>query len=153
MASGSMWAAAALGITRPTYLLALLGRLGLFGVGVAATAVLGLYSLWRFELEYLVTHGDLFDLPFRDYFENPSWAGFLLAGLGLASIVVGAVNSDWTWVLVGVFVLSFGPGITLNPINAWRVGGMLPVLWAFGPGYETVRDVSVVEVSAMEASS
>jgi len=52
------------------------------------------------------------------------------------TLILGLRQRDWTWVLVAIFVFAFGNDVTLNPINAWRAAGLLPVLWAFGPGYE-----------------
>ncbi len=42
---------------------------------------------------------------------------------------------DWSWVIAGLFVLCFGPDVLGDPVNAWRVAGFLPVLWAFGTNY------------------
>ena len=136
MASGSVWASVALGVTRPTYLLAMLARWRLILAGVTATVVLGLYSLWQFGGEDFIPDGGRIDLPLKAYFEHPSTSGWLLAGLAVATIAIGVWKRDWTWVVTGLFVLSFGPDVTRDPINSWRAAGLMPVLWAFRPGYE-----------------
>ncbi len=134
--TGSVWVAAALGVTRPTYLLALLGRWKLVAWGLGSALVLGVYSLWRFGFEGTGVDGGRIGLPPAGYFENPSLAGWVLALLAVTTVAIGVKYRDWTWVVIGVFVLSFGYEVTVNPINAWRAAGLMPVLWAFGPGHE-----------------
>ena len=143
LGSGSLLAAVALGVTRPSYLVGLFSRWRLFGAGIVATALLAVYSLWRFGTEDLIPDAGRVDLPFVAYIENSSFAGWLLLGLAVATLVVGIRRRDWAWVLTGVFVLSFGLDVTADPINAWRAAGMLPVLWAFGPGYEPKPSLEV----------
>jgi hypothetical protein len=138
LASGSMSLAVALGVTRPTYLLALLGRWKPFGLGLAAAIALGVYSLWRFGLEGAAVGGGRIGIPLFGYLESPSLAGSLLGVLALITAIIGVARRDWTWFVVGLFVLSFGPNVTSNPINAWRAAGLMPVLWAFGPGHEVL---------------
>ena len=152
MSSGSIWAAIALGVTRPTYLLALAGRWKLVAGGLGSAVALGIYSLWRFGLDGAAVGGGRIGFPLAAYFESPTPAGWLLGFLAVVTIVIGVKRRDWTWVAVGVFVLSFGSDVTPNPINAWRAAGMLPVLWAFGPGYEMVRPSESVEEPAVGAA-
>lgn len=122
-------------------------------VGLVATGFLGVYSLWRFGTEQFIPRGGRIGLPLIGYFDNFSVGGWLLALAAATTVVIGARRRDWTWVVVGVFVLSFGTEVTENPINAWRAAGLVPVLWAFGPGYRAVRDSGVVEVPAAEVSA
>ena len=136
LSTGSVWVAAALGVTRPTYLLALLGRWRLVAGGLGSALVLGAYSLWRFGFEGMGFPEGGIALPLAAYFDNSSLGGWILALLAITTVVIGVRYRNWTWVVMGIFVLSFGYSVTPNPINAWRAAGLLPVLWAFGPAYQ-----------------
>ena len=112
-------------------------RTALAAVAIALAAiVLGLYSLWKFGLDRFLPDGGRVGLPLLSYFEHSSVWGWALVVLALTTIVIGVRRRDWAWILGGLFVLSFGPDVTANPVNAWRVAGFIPVLLAFGPGYE-----------------
>lgn len=133
--SGALWASAALGVTRPSYLIAILGNKRQFGTGIAAAVTLLLYSIIRFGTEELVPDGGRLDFPLRAFMENPSVAGWVLVALAGATAGVGLKWRDWAWVVSGLLVLSLGTDVTANVENAWRAAGMLPVLWALGPRY------------------
>ena len=153
MSSGSLWAAIALGVTRPTYLLALAGRWRLVVGGLGAAVALGMYSFWRFGLSGTTVGGGRIGFPLAAYFENPSVAGWLLGVLAVVTIVFGVRHRDWTWVAVGVFMLSFGSDVMPNPINAWRAAGLMPVIWAFGPGYRAPGLSRAGDVSPIGSAS
>jgi hypothetical protein len=135
MATPGRWAAIALGVTRPSYLVALVDQFkkAIWG-GAAALALLG-YGLLRFGLD-LDQFGGRLGVPVIGYLTDPQPMSLLVGGLALATLVIGVRSRDWGWVVAGAFVLSFASGVVENPVNAWRAAGMLPVLWAFGPGYE-----------------
>lgn len=135
LATGSLWASAALGVTRPTFLVSMTGRWRQLGAGAAGVVALGLYSLWRFGWEQMRAPGDVFDVPGLAYLRHSTPAGWLLLLAAVATVAVGLRRRDLSWVLTGLFVLSFGPQVTVNPINAWRAAGSIPVLWAFGTRY------------------
>ncbi len=131
------WATGLLGVTRPTFLVAIWGRWRQLALGVVAAVALGTYSLLAFGLEAMIPSGGRLGLPFHAYLEHPGVWGFLLAAAASITVVVGARTRDWSWVLAGVFVLCFGSDVMRDPLNAWRAAGFLPVMWAFGPGFET----------------
>ena len=133
--SGSVLAAALLGMTRPTYLVGLLGRWRLLSWGLVAAIGLTAYSLVQFGADRFVPSGGRVGLPLVAYFEHPSWAGFALLGLAVTTLVIGLKHRNWGWVGAALLVLCFGADVTRDPVNAWRAAGMLPVLWAFGVNY------------------
>jgi len=133
---GSWVAALALGVTSPTFLVAVWGRWRLVLAGAASAASLAVYSFFAFGSESFIPHGGRIGLPFVSYLDHPSVWGALLAGAALGTIGIGARHRDWSWILAGVFVLCFGWDVLRDPVNAWRAAGFLPVLWAFGPRYE-----------------
>lgn len=133
--SGSIWAAAVLGVTRPTYVVGLLRQWRPFGALITSAALLTAYSVIRFGFDEAAVDGGRFSLPFAAYIENPTIAGWILVAAALATVYFGYQSKDWAWVAAGVLVLILGTDVTANPVNAWRAAGMLPVLWAFGPGY------------------
>jgi hypothetical protein len=135
MASGSWVAAVLLGVTRPTFLLGLWPRWKLFVPGILAAVSLALYSLVTFGAETLFRGGGRLTFPLLAYIEHPSLWRVLLAVLATATVVVGVGKRDWSWVVSGLFVLCFGFDVLRAPTNAWRAAGLIPVLWAFGPGY------------------
>jgi hypothetical protein len=144
LATGSKWSSAALGVTRPSYLIGLLGQGRPLWTGVGAAVGLALYSLLRFGAEGFTVSGGRLDLPLRAYWEHSTPYGWILAVAAAVTLVVGVWRRDWTWVIAGVFVLSFGPAVTAEPVNAWRAAGMLPVLWAFGSRYKALAPASTV---------
>lgn len=139
LATGSLWASAALGVTRPTFLVGVAGRWRQLGAGAAAAFVLGLYSLWRFGLEMMIPPGGALGFPALAYLRHPTPTGWLLLIAAVVTLWIGIRHRDLSWIITGILVLSFGPQVTVNPINAWRAAGPLSVLWAFGPGYEPAR--------------
>jgi hypothetical protein len=132
---GSWVASLALGVTSPTYLVALWGRWRLLVAGAASAVALAVYSFFAFGSESFVPGGGRIGFPLVSYFDHLNFWGMLLAGASLFTFWLGVRARDWTWVLASAFVLCFGWDVLRDPINAWRAAGFLPVLWAFGPGW------------------
>lgn len=145
LATGSWLAAAVLGVTRPTFLVAMWGRWRHLVAGVAAAVALAVYSSVAFGIDAIVPDSGRLGFPFWSYVEYASIWGILLAVAALATVVVGVRRRDWTWILAGVFTLCFGSDVLRDPVNAWRAVGFLPVMWAFGPGYEGLSPTSAGE--------
>lgn len=144
MASGSGIAAVALGLTRPTFAISLWGRWRLLLPAIAAGLVLLAYGLLTFADKGL-DPGDGVAVPVLAYFENPNaWTALLALG-AIGTIAIGVRLRDWAWVVSGVFVLAFGNQVVSDPVNAWRAAGFLPVLWAFGPGFQPAAASRSVE--------
>lgn len=138
---GSWAAALALGVTSPTFLVAVWGRWRLVVAGVSSAAALATCSFFAFGSESFMPHGGRLGLPLVAYFEHPSIWGASLAVVAMVTIGVGLRARDWAWVVAGLFVLCFGWDVLREPSNAWRAAGFIPVLWAFGPGWVPGRDV------------
>ncbi|MGH8873123.1 MAG: hypothetical protein ACRDWS_14265 [Acidimicrobiia bacterium] len=153
MASNSHWAGVALGVTRPDYLIAAFGRWRVLAAGLTASVVMAAYGIWRFGFDTLLPKVDLLALPFAGYLDQPSLAGWLLATAALGTLVVGIRNRDVVWVLAALFVVCFAPIVTVEPVNAWRAAGMLPVLWAFGPRPEQAQRSAASDMSPLAASA
>jgi hypothetical protein len=152
LASSRPWAGVALGVTRPDYLLALLGRWKTFGYGVAAAALVAGYSIIRFGFETLIPRGArLFGLPLAGYLDSPSVAGLVLALLAAVTLAIGVRFRNWTWAVVGLYVLCFSYTVIVEPVNAWRAAGLMPVLWAFGPRAAKVQGSVMPEDSSVSA--
>jgi hypothetical protein len=152
LASSRPWAGVALGVTRPDYLLALLGRWKTFGYGVGAAALLVGYATVRFGLESLFPHGArLFGFPLAGYFENSSLTGWVLAFLAAVTLAIGVRFRNWTWAVVSLYVLCFSYTVVLDPVNAWRAAGLMPVLWAFGPRVVRTQGLAEAEDSPVAA--
>jgi hypothetical protein len=149
LGSGSLVATAALGVTRPTYLIAIWGRWRQLGLGMAAAGALAMFSLWRFGADRFLPDGGRVGLPLLSYVENSTVAGWFLALLALATVLWGVRRRDWAWVITGLFILCFGADVTLNPTNAWRAAGPLFVIWAFGTDQ---REASTVDTWREPAS-
>ena len=134
--TGSRLAAIAVALVRPSYIVGLANhwRLLLFGL-VSALAIKAFWSWW-FDEAFLSGTSN-FDIPFRGVIESPSVLGWIVVLAGLATAVVGAKQRDWGWILSGMMVISLAMVVVDTPINALRAAGMLPVLWAFGPKYES----------------
>lgn len=145
-------AAALLGVTRPTYLVAVWGQWRLFLPGLAAAVLLAAYSLVAFGADAMVPSGGRIGLPFVAYLDHVSLPGIALLMAALMTITIGARGRQWTWLLAGLFVLCFGDDVLRDPINAWRAAGFLPVLWAFGPDYEPAV-IKSAEVETASAST
>lgn len=137
--TGAVWAAAALGVTRPTFLIAMIGRWRGLGWGLLSAAVLSVYGIVVFGLQAMIPDGGRVGLPLAAYLEFPTWQGWTLAAVAMATVVWGALKRDLSFVAAGVFILCFGSDVLREPANAWRAAGFLPVLIAFGPGYEATR--------------
>jgi hypothetical protein len=135
IATGSWLAGAVLGVTQPTFLVAAWGRWKVVLGGFVAAVLLALYGAIVFGPALMVPDGGRIAFPLVAYLDNPSPWGFLLAGLAAITIAVGVRARDWSWVIAGLFVLCFGNDVLRDPVNAWRVAGFLPVLWAFGTNY------------------
>jgi hypothetical protein len=119
---------------------------------VAAAALVVGYAVIRFGFETLLPQGaKLFGVPLTGYLESPTLAGLALAVLALVTLVVGARHRNWTWVAVGVYILCFSYTVVLDPVNAWRAAGLMPVLWAFGPRPSRSQDVTEPEDSSVAA--
>ena len=140
--SGSVWAALALGVTRPSYLVALIGRWRELSFGLAATAAILVYGLIRFGADQFVPDGGRIGLPFSAFVEHSTFLGWMLVAIAVGTLGVGLKRRDWAWVVSGVLVICLGSDVIADPINAWRAAGMIPVLWAFGPGYQAVQAAS-----------
>jgi hypothetical protein len=111
-----------------------------FLAGVAtAVASKALWSL-HFGEPILESEGTL-TWPLAGYLATPSVAGWLIAIGALATLVIGIVRRDASWVVSGAFVLCFGVVVVDTPTNAMRAAGFLPVLWAFGPNSRPVADL------------
>jgi hypothetical protein len=141
LTASGIWAAAALGISRPTYAVALFGKWKLLSAVVAAVIVIRLLAFGLFGGSILESIDGSFSLPFVAYFDHASVVGFLVLAGAVVTIGVGMIRRDLAWVVAGMFVVVLGGPIIENPINAVRAAGMLPVLWAFGPNWQaaTVR--------------
>ena len=135
LTTSGFWAAAALGITRPTYAVALVGRWKLLSAVVAAVIAIRLLALGLFGGSIFESIEGSFTLPFVAYFDHASVVGFLVLAGAVVTMGVGIIRRDLSWVVAGMFVVMLGGPITVNPINAVRAAGMLPVLWAFGPNW------------------
>jgi hypothetical protein len=151
LAGGAGWFAALLGVTRPTFLVAMWGRWKQLALGISSAVALGVYSLIVFGLEAMIPSGGRLGLPFHAYVEYPSAWGFLLAGAAVITVAVGARTRDWSWVLAGVFVLCFGSDVLRDPVNAWRAAGFLSVLWGFRPGYRSIPRATTLHPVATDA--
>ena len=136
LAWGSWVAATLLGVTRPTFLVALWGRWKLFLVGVGTAALLAIYVVVGVGPEQVMPGGGRLGMPLFAYIDHPSVWGLALASASIATVVVGALRRDYAWILSGLFVLCLGSDVLRDPINAWRSAGLISVLWAFGPGFQ-----------------
>ena len=145
ISTGSVWVSFALGVTRPSFLVALFGRWRQLSLGLAATAGILAYGLVRFGADQFIPDGGRIGLPFTAYFEHSTLSGWLLAALASATLVVGIRRRDWAWVVSGVLIICLGDDVTANPANAWRAAGMIPVLWDFGAGYRAEERSSAAE--------
>ncbi len=135
-----LWSFAALvGVIRPTYLVSMFRERRLVISGLLAAAGLGLYSLLRFGADALIPAGGRLSLPGLAYVDQVSVWGLLLAVVAIGTLVIGIRRRDWAWVLAGAFVLCFGSDVLRDPVNAWRAAGFLPMMWAFGPGFDPGR--------------
>lgn len=124
------WAAVALGVTRPTFGVALLGRWQPLSVLVVTTIVVNIAAALIFDGSILDSPTRSFAFPAIGYFNEPSVVGFLVLASGAFTLLRGIFRRDLAWIVSGLLVVALGEAITLNPLNAVRAAGMLPVLWA-----------------------
>ncbi len=138
LASGRWWASAALGVIRPTFLVALVGRWRclLWGLGTAVT--FGVLWILRFGFEP-TQYGGRLGLPSAGYIEQPSLMTVGFAFFALLTLVLGLRHRDWGWVASALLVLCFRGDVLGAAHNGLRAVGMLFVLWAFGPRYSPQR--------------
>jgi hypothetical protein len=134
LATGQWWASAALGVIRPSFLVALVGRWRLLGPGVLSALVLG--ALWIMRFGYFPgQYGGGLGWPLVAYLEEVSVQSTLLAIAAVATLFMGIRHRHWGWVASGLMVLCFTGVVVESANNGWRTAGMLFVLWAFGPEY------------------
>jgi hypothetical protein len=142
ISSGAWWAAAMVGITRPDYLIALVGRRRTLVWGVGTAVVFAMVWTARFGLD-VDQFGGRLGWPVVGFIEVPSMQSLALGLLAVTTLIVGIRRRDWGWVSSGLFVLCFTHLVVESAANGWRAGGMLLVLWAFGPGYVAEGPVAV----------
>jgi hypothetical protein len=141
--SGSIWAGLALAVVRPTFLVALAGRWRIFLVACVVAGVSKLGWSWHFG-ESPLTGGFNLDWPMTGVLASPSLLGWAVIVSALTTVVIGVMKGDWAWVLSGLLVICLGQVVVDTPTNAVRAAAFLPVLWAFGPNFESngsLRDV------------
>jgi hypothetical protein len=135
--AGSWWSVP-LGLTRPTYLIALISHRRAFVAGVLASACLFGYGVWRFGWD-LGQYTGVATLPFVGFIQAAGPGSWIVALAAVATLLVGLIRWDWAWVASAVFVLCFSALVVENSVNALRAAGALPVLWAFGPRWVPTR--------------
>ena len=129
-------------LVRPTYLVALASRWGLFALGVATSGVAKVIWSWRFDESVLTSPSPpVLTWPFGGVLDSPTILGWAVVLAGLITAVIGGMRRDWSWVISGVLVLCLGSGVVDTPTNAVRAAGFLPVLWAFGPRFTETRSL------------
>lgn len=132
--TGSVIAGFLVTVVRPSYLLATVNRPRLFVAGLTlAVVVKAVWSL-RFDDSFLSGASNL-GLPFVGIWQATTWMGLAVVGSGAVTSAVGIAKRDWAWAVSGFFVVCLSAVVLDNPINALRAAGVLPVLWAFGPGF------------------
>lgn len=134
LASGRWWASAALGVIRPSFLVALVGRWRSLTWGVFSAVTLGALWVVRFGLE-TGQYGSNFALPFAGYISEPSIQSLALAVFASLTVALGLRHRNWGWIASGLLVLCFSGFVVAEADNGWRAAGMLFVLWAFRPDY------------------
>jgi len=152
IATGRVWASAALAVIRPSFLIALVGRWKVLRWGALTALVTGVWWIFHFGWE-ASQYGSNFALPFVGYGDEPSLQSLALGAFASATIWRGWRNRDWAWVASGIMVVCFSGFILGNGTNGWRVAGMLYVLWAFGPGYEAPGNVPAVLDKAVSTTT
>jgi hypothetical protein len=136
LGGSGLWAAAALGATRPTFGTALFGHWKLISAAVAVGIAIRLLAVWIFDGSLTESVGGAFALPFSAYFRNPSVTAFLVLAGAVLTLSIGFLRRDLAWIVSAALVLVLGEAVTANPANAVRAAGMLPVIWAFGPNWK-----------------
>jgi hypothetical protein len=126
------WAwAAALGVVRPSFLVALVGKRRLVGSGLIVGVCIALSAAWRFGFD-LSQYGGRLTLPVVGYVKAADALSWLVALAALATVLLGIRERRWDWMVAGTFVLCLAPAVVEHSINSIRAAGMLPVLWAIG---------------------
>jgi hypothetical protein len=134
--TGSTWAPLGLAAVRPTFLVGVTGRWRMFIFAVSVAVISKAYWSWHFE-ESALTGGFNVDWPLRGIFASPSLLGWIVMTAAVVTAAVGASKRDWSWMLSGIFVICFAQPVLDAPMNAVRASAFLPVLWAFGPNFES----------------
>ena len=147
MLSGGAWWAAALGVVRPSYLLGLAARFRLLQPGLLVCATVVLLSAWRFGWDISQYMGRL-TIPGLGYLQAADIGSWIVFVVALVTLIVGVRRRDWSWVASGLFIICLSPDVVESFRNSWRAAGVLPVLWAFGPGF-LKRQVVVEAESAV----
>ena len=140
LVSTSLVAAVLLGVTRPTYASAVLGRWKQLGAVAVVAVAVRVSAVAIFSGSIFDSAAEAFGLPFVAYFQEPSLVGFLVLLAGGATLVWGIINRDLAWIGSAGLVLVLGTGVTKDPMNLLRVVAVLPVLWAFGDGWRHELD-------------
>lgn len=139
MMGSGLWAALALGATRPTYALALLGRWPSFVSAMTAAIAVRVIAALIFSASVFQGAEGAFAPPLRSFFDHPSVVGFAVLIAGLVTLVIGVSRRDLAWAVAGVLVVLLGDSVLASPLNAVRAAGMMPVLWAFGPSWRPAK--------------
>lgn len=134
MATGKWWAAAALGVIRPSFIVALWGRWRLFLASAVTAAAFGAIWITQFGSP-LGLSSQILGPPVVGYLADPSPLGVFLASLAAVSIGMGIKHRNWAWAVSGLFILCLTETVVGEAVHGWRAAGMLFVLWAFGPDY------------------
>jgi hypothetical protein len=131
---GRLAAAIGLAVVRESYLAALARRRLSFLMVLIVAIGVRLFWVFHFGDSPLGGAGNL-ALPFIGVASQPSATGVIVTVTALATVVIGIRRRNLAWILSGILVCSLGESVLADPINALRAGGMLPVLWAFGPNH------------------
>lgn len=117
------------GAVRPSFLITYISRWRLLVSGAVLAVLIRLVGMWIFGGSFSEGGSNL-ALPITGYIEHPSLAGFSLLVVALFAIGGGIRSRTWSWVAAGALVCCFGPGVLVEPVNSWRVSGMLWVALA-----------------------
>lgn len=134
MATGSRWSSVALGVIRPSYLVALVGRHQLPLWGLVTAGMMALLWCLRFGLD-MDQFAPIFGPPFLGYIVELSVQSLVLLCVAVLTLTQGLRYRDWAWVASGAMVVCFAAPVVESAANGWRAAGMLFVLWAFGRNY------------------
>lgn len=132
--SASVLALLGLSIVRPSYLagVAPLGK----GFMIALAAAVGFRLYWVAHFGDAVTGGVVnFTAPLLGVISSPSLTGVLVVAAGIYTVLRGVTDRDLGWIMAGLMVCCLSEVVYDTPVNAVRAAGLLPVLWAFGPGH------------------
>ena len=154
IATGHIWVSAALGMIRPSFLVALVGRWKQVVVG--GLAAIGLTTMWLFRFGFNPDEfGGAFDWPLVGYLEVPTLQSTALILFAILTIGRGAMTRQLGWVASGVLVLILSAAVLEDPTNSWRAAGFLFIIWAFGPGYNPAswRELATSDNTSDSSSS